>query len=355
MPPKTRFLTNDPLTRKKWARDLFPLILKGIEFNELIGKGSDSIVQMRTELGKGEGDNIKFGIRLPLTGEGIVGDDTVEGNEEKIRFRNFSMTIEELNHAVDTGGKMEEQRIPYDLMAEGKTGLQEWWSDKLSDALFAHLCGDTTFRVAGKTFAQNPVAPDTNHVLVVADGTAGSLDSSNEASLAFLDRMKQQAEVPISDSTGYRVRPLAIKGKKYFRVILHNYVFDRLRADMNAGAYGDLVRAAGKLGEPNVEFEYNGMLVSKSERIRSLETNEYHNILLGCQAACLAWGGAGDSKSTTLAFVPYTKDAERYVMVRGGGITGIKKTRFLVGSEAESTGEDYGVIVGKSYATRLPV
>lgn len=355
MPPKTRFLTNDPLTRKKWARDLFPLVLKGIEFNELIGKGSDSIVQMRTELAKGEGDNLKFGIRLPLTGEGIVGDDTVEGNEEKIRFRNFNMTIEELNHAVDTGGKMEEQRIPYDLMKEGKAGLQEWWSDKLSDLLFAHLCGDTTFKVAGKTFAQDPVAPDTNHVLVVADGTAGSLDSSNEASLAFLDRMKQQAEVPVSDATGYRVRPLMIKGKKYFRVLLHNYVFDRLRADMNAGAYGDLVRAAGKLGEPNVEFEYNGMLVSKSERIRSLTANEYHNVLLGAQAACLAWGGAGDSKSTTMAFVPYTKDAERYVQIRGGGFLGIKKTRFVTGTEAESTGEDYGIIVGKSYATRLPV
>lgn len=353
MPPKTQFLTNDPLTRKKWARDLFPIVLKNVEFNELIGTGNEAIVQMRTELGKGEGDNIKFGIRLPLSGEGIVGDDTVEGNEEKLRFRNFNMTIEELNHAVDTGGKMEEQRIPYDLMKEGKDGLQEWWSDKLSDMMFAHLCGDTTFRVAGKTFAQNPVEADTNHTIAANGGTVASLDTSHEATLAFLDRMKQQAIVPISDTTGYRIRPAVIKGKKYYRVILHDFVFDRLRGDVNAGAWGDMLRSAQKLGVPNVEFEYNGMLVSKSERVRSTTSNEYRNVLLGAQAACLAWGGAGDSKSTTMAFVPYTRDADRYMMVRGGGILGIKKTRFVTGTQAESTGEDYGIIIGHSYATRL--
>ena len=71
---------------------------------------------MRTELAKGEGDLIKFGIRVPLTGTGIQGNDTVEGNEEKLIFKDFSVTIEELNHAVDTGGKMEEQRVPYNLM-----------------------------------------------------------------------------------------------------------------------------------------------------------------------------------------------------------------------------------------------
>jgi N4-gp56 family major capsid protein len=351
--PKTVFLSNDPLTRKKWAKDLFPVILKAIEFNELIGTGSDSIVQMRTELGKGEGDEIKFGLRLPLQGEGVVGNDTVEGNEEKLRFRDFKLTIEELNHAVDTGGKMEEQRIPYDLMQEGKTGLQEWWSDKLSDMLFAHLCGDSTFKVAGKTFAQAPVEPDTNHLIIANGGTAASLDASHEASLAFLDRMKQQAEVPASYTTGYKIRPVKIDGKSYYRVILHNFVFDRLRGNMNAGAWGDMLRSAQKLGQPNVEFEYNGMLVSKSERIRATTTGEYRNVLLGAQAACIAWGGAGESKSTTMSFTPYMKDAERFVMIRGGGILGVKATRFVTQDAAAATGEDYGKIVGLSYATRL--
>ena len=91
--PKTVFLTNDNLTRKRWAKDLFKIILPAVEFNYLVGKGTDAIVQSRTELGKGEGDTITFGIRLPLTGEGIVGNATVEGNEEKLSFKDFDMTI----------------------------------------------------------------------------------------------------------------------------------------------------------------------------------------------------------------------------------------------------------------------
>lgn len=346
--PVTRFASNDSLTRKKWARELFSILLKAIEFNDLIGTSSSSIVQMKKDLGKGEGDEITFGIRLPLTGEGIVGYDTVEGNEEKMVFRNFKMTIEELNHAVDTGGRMEEQRVPINLLQEGKDALQEWWQDKLSDLLFAHLCSDTTFKINGKTFAQDPAAPDTYHHFKVNDVAEASMTAADELDLAFLDRMKQAAEAPDQATWGtdhYRVRPLNINGKKYYRVILHNYVFDRLRQNMNVGQWGDLLRSAQKLQIPNVEFEYNGMLVSKSERIRSLVPNVYRNVLLGCQAAVMAWGGAGESKSTTMSFVPYTKDAERYVMIRGGGILGIKKVQF--------NSKDYGVLTGASYATKL--
>ena len=46
-----------------------------------------------------------------------------------------------------------------------------------------------------------------------------------------------------------------------------------------------------------------------------------------------------------MSFVPYEKDAKRFVMISGGGIFGIKKTNF------ES--KDYGVIVGSTYGERL--
>ena len=92
---ETRILTNDNITRKRWAKDLFAVLLPAVEFDSLIGTGSDSIVQMRTELGKGEGDQITFGIRLPLVGDGVVGRDKIEGNEESLRFRDFKTTVEE--------------------------------------------------------------------------------------------------------------------------------------------------------------------------------------------------------------------------------------------------------------------
>ena len=343
MNPKTLFLTDNALTRKRWAKDLFKIILPNVEYSDLVGSGTDSIVQMRTELGKGEGDQITFGIRYPLTGEGVVGNDDITGKEERLIFKDFSLTIEELNHAVDTGGKMEEQRIPYNLMTEAKDGLSDWWADKLSDMIINHLASVTTYRVAGKTFGQNPSASDTGHAMTVNDVVEASMTSADVLDLSFLDRMKQRAELPSGD--GLKVRPLKKGGKSYYRVILHNYVFDMLRQNTNVGQWGDLLRSANKLQMPNVEIEYNGMLISKSERIPEVNTNVYRNLLLGCQAACIAWGGAGDSKGTTMSFHPYTRDADRFLMVRGGGILGVKKVVF--------NSLDYGVIVGSSYGAAL--
>lgn len=341
--PRTQFVTNDALTRKRWANDLFRVMLKAVEFNDLMGTGSDAIIQTRTELAKGQGDVIKFGIRRPLNGEGIVGTDTVEGNEERLIFKDFSMTIEELNHAVDTGGRMEQQRVPYDLMVEGKNALQDWWADKLSDYVINTLAGNSAYTIAGKTFAQANTEPDTGHFLTVNDVAESALTSGDMLDLSFLDRMRQQAEVPAAGCD--KIRPLKIGGKNYFRVIVHNYVFDALRQNTNIGQWGDMLRSVNKLGVPNTEIEYNGMLISKSERLPQTYTNVYRCVLLGAQAATFAWGGAGESQSSTMSFVPYERDAKRYVMIRGGGIFGCKKVVF--------DSKDYGVITGASYATPL--
>ena len=355
MGPKTKFLTNNALTRKRWAKDLFARVKPDVEYNDLVGTGTGSIVQSRTDLGKGDGDTITFGIRKPLVEEGIVGDDTVEGNEEKLRFKDFSMTIEEINKAVDTGGKMEAQRVPYDLMKEGRDALQEWWSEFLSDLVINTLAGYSSYKVAGQVFAQACTEPDVYHYLGVnqASDTAvatvdAAITSADVLDLTFLDRMKQLAEYPTGTNC-YNVRPLRMKGKKYFRVYLHNYVFDALRQNTNVGQWGDLLRNANKLQLPNVEIEYNGMLISKTTRLPKVATvgsgGAYRCVLLGCQAATWAWGGAGDSKGSIMSFVPYKKDADRFVMIRGGGILGVKKVVF--------DSRDYGVITGVSFGTRL--
>lgn len=349
---ETRILTNDNLTRKRWAKDLFSVVLPNVEFDSLIGTGSDAIIQMRTELGKGEGDQLTFGIRLPLIGEGTVGHDKVEGNEESLRFRDFKMTIEELNHAVDTGGKMEEQRIPYNLMQEGKDGLAEWWPDKLSNYVINVLAGNSGFRIAGKVFADAIEEPDSDHFVTPGGAAETALTSSDTMDLLFLDKMKQMAEIGDPYNGIYKLRPLIKNGKKYYKVLMHNYVFDQLSRNTNTAQWGDLCRAANKLQEPAVEIEYNGMLVIKTERAPKMvdlgsNSGIFRTMLLGSQAACFGWGGAGESKSSVMSFVPYTRDAERFLMIRGGGIFGCKKTRF--------DSKDYGVIVGSTYGAPITV
>lgn len=40
---ETRILTNDAVTRKRWAKDLFAVVLPAVEFNDLVGTGADSL------------------------------------------------------------------------------------------------------------------------------------------------------------------------------------------------------------------------------------------------------------------------------------------------------------------------
>ena len=342
----TKFYTDNALTRKRYADDLFRIILPNIEYPELVGTGSDAGVQMRKDLlTKGSGDKITFGIRRPLTGEGIVGDATWEGNEEKLSFKDFNMTIEELGHAVQAGGEMEAQRVPWNLLDEGKTALRDWWAQKLSDHMFAHICGDTTFKVAGKTFAQDPTNPDTGHLLVVNNKTEATVTSADGIDRTFLDAARQRAESPDPSLNQDIVRPFLVNGKPHYRVILHDYCFDQLRQNFNAGEFGDLARAAQKLGIPSVEIVYNGMMISKSRRIRKVADNIYRNVLFGPQAMTLAWGGAGKSTGTNLSFVVKQRDYDRTTMIAAGGIFGFKKVVF--------DGKDYGVLTLTGYGAAL--
>lgn len=351
--PKTKFLTNDPLTRKRWAKSLHPVVVAANEYDYLVGSGEEACVQIDTNLGKGDGDAMTFGIAKDLIGEGVVGDESIEGKEEKLRFADFKVTLEELNHAVDTGGKMEEQRVPYDLATIGKNGLTRWWGDKLSHLMINTLVGNTNYKIKGAFFANDIVAPDTKHTMLMNDVAEASMTADDVLDLSFLDGMKQRAEVMnLEGADHYKVRKLNINGKMYYRVILHNYVFDVLRQNTNAAQWGDLRRAAGLLAMPEVEIEYNGLLVTKSERCPNVVPDStdpragvYRGVLLGAQSGCFAWGGAGESKGTVMAFHPYTRDADRFLMIRGGGIFGVKKTRF--------DSIDYGAIVMSSWGAPI--
>lgn len=362
--PKTYVDTDNPLTRKRWAKDLFRVILPQVEYSDVVGTGPDSIIQSRTELGKGEGDKITFGIVLPLRGDAVIGRSPVEGTEEELQTRNFSITVEEMNKAVDTGGKMEQQRVPYDFLQIGKEALGKWWSSLLSDYVINMLIGNSDFKIAGEDFAQAITEPSTNHHLLMNDRSAeSSIDSSDVINLSFLEGMKQRAEIPVGtpQQNDFKVRPLQIKGKNYYVVYMHNYAFDLLRRNTNVNEWGDLARNARTLqewGAPQAEIEYQGMLIKKTERIPCMypdssdstgRTGVYRCVLCGAQAGVIAWGGAGESQGTTLSFVIYNKDAKRFVNVRAGGIWGAARVQF--GPSGSKV--DYGSVVGSGWASPL--
>jgi hypothetical protein len=53
--------------------------------------------------------------------------------------------LDELGHVVGVKSEntIDAQRVPFDLRAEAKDGLADWWMDRLSVSFFNQVCGYT--------------------------------------------------------------------------------------------------------------------------------------------------------------------------------------------------------------------
>lgn len=100
----TLYATGNALAVKVWAKKLFEEALKQTYFSRFMGADSDNIVQIKDEMSKGPGDRITIGLRMQLTGSGVQGDGTLEGNEEGLITFSDNVFLDQLRHAVRSAG-----------------------------------------------------------------------------------------------------------------------------------------------------------------------------------------------------------------------------------------------------------
>lgn len=84
----TSFGVNDALAVKLWSKELAVEALKKTYFANFIGSGASSLIQLKTETSKGAGDRITYGLRMQASGDGVLGDGVLEGNEESLTTLN---------------------------------------------------------------------------------------------------------------------------------------------------------------------------------------------------------------------------------------------------------------------------
>jgi hypothetical protein len=69
-------------TLKLWSRKVWSDSVKETVYGRLIGTSDRSIIQVKDELSKSEGDRVRFGLRALPSGIGVQDEETLEGNEE---------------------------------------------------------------------------------------------------------------------------------------------------------------------------------------------------------------------------------------------------------------------------------
>lgn len=282
--------SNAALLPELWRKALFADVRDNLYMSRFFGTTEQSMIQEFEDLKKEAGSNISFGLGMKLSGTGITGDSTLEGQEEAMTDYDEDVAIDQLRHAVRLTGRMDEKKNAYAMRTSAKNRLSDWWSERIDQEVMDKLCGKTT-----STFANTPTAAAAGRS-VFAGGVAavGSITTAMKMDTKVLDAAKQLATTP---SSGPKVRPVRINGKPYYVAILHPYDATNLRQDP---VWAQAQREAADRGDDNPIFTgslgvWNQIIVHEHEYVYrtndgSGSANVARNVLCGQQAGVIAWG-----------------------------------------------------------------
>jgi N4-gp56 family major capsid protein len=125
-----------------WSMDLWKQARNQSFVNKFLGKGPTSMIQHITELKKSEkGARAVITLLADLTGDGIAGDRTLEGNEEAMQTFDQVIRIDQLRHANRHEGKMADQKSVVEFRNNSRDVLSYWLADRIDQMAFLALSG----------------------------------------------------------------------------------------------------------------------------------------------------------------------------------------------------------------------
>jgi len=346
----TSYGVNDALAVKRWSKYLAVEALKNTDIAPLIGTGSNSVIMLKNETQKGEGDKITCGLRMQLSGDGFTEGDTAEGNGESLTTYSDSLFINELGHAVGvkSNNTIDAQRVPFDMRAEARDGLADWFAKRMSVTFFNQVCGyvpqsDTKYTGLNAVVA----ATSTRIIRAGAAANDGALTSADTFTLDLVDKAKEMAE-----TVSPKIRPARIDGKMRYVMYLHPYQVTDLRINTSTGQWLDIQKAVGGQNSNNPIYTgaigvYNDVILRSSIDVTqgvdtddTAETDVRRAVLLGAQAAHMAFGMRSSMNGWRWNEELY--DHKRKLEVSAWTIFGMKKAVY------NST--DFATVVVPTYA-----
>lgn len=267
-----------------WAADLYAQAESQVWWTMWTGpEGSSMPIITKDDLTKEPGDTIKMDIVLALTGAGTTGDVmTLEGNEEKMIFRQMPVPVTKAGHAVRWTW-LSEVLITHNMRESGRNQLAKWLAGKIDNVIFNELSGNgsSTIPTTGKWFAGTATSRNT-----VADG-----NTTGRMTLATITELKAYAQTEI------KMEPIRLEGgEEVFGLVMHPYTVMQLKEFDTSWAQAQ--RDARERGANNPVFTgaagmWDGVILYSSQRVpRSLNTGPIQvsdNVFFGAQAASHAW------------------------------------------------------------------
>jgi|TARA_B110000285_G_scaffold63167_1_gene72617 N4-gp56 family major capsid protein len=133
-------LTGDQL--QAWSRDFWKVARNQSFINQFAGSGSNAMVQRVTELTKNQkGTKANITLLADMTGDGITGDATLEGNEEALRAYDITIELDQLRFANRIAGRMADQKTVVNFREQSRDALAYAMADRIDQLAFLTLSG----------------------------------------------------------------------------------------------------------------------------------------------------------------------------------------------------------------------
>jgi len=133
-------LSGDQL--QTWSRDFWKTARNQSFINQFAGTGSNAMVQRVTELTKNQkGTKANITLLADMTGDGITGDYTLEGNEEALRAYDITIELDQLRFANRIAGRMTDQKTVVNFREQSRDALAYAIADRCDQLAFLTLSG----------------------------------------------------------------------------------------------------------------------------------------------------------------------------------------------------------------------
>jgi N4-gp56 family major capsid protein len=362
---------NDPQAVKKWATSMAVSISKESWFTtRFVGMGPESRtpIQQIDDLETGAGDEVTFDLLMPMSMEPRIGDASLDGHEQDMKYYTDKMRIDQVRGGVNAGGRMTQKRTLRNLRKEARRLMKDWWVRLLDELYFIYLSGTVGAGLSTKLVsATNPIynvnalsAPDSVHQMWGGTSTSkASVTTSDGMALRLIDRAVAKAETLGADgSDELSMVKCNVDGAETYVCVMHTFQFDALKSTTSTGQWLDIQKAAAAAqGQGNPIFkgtlgEYNGVALFKHRNVirfsdygASANLPAARALFLGSQAGVIAYGDNGGG--TRYKWTEVTKDHDNQVAIGSYAIMGIKKATYK--SKDGSVVRDFGVFAMDTY------
>lgn len=247
-----------------WSLDFWRQARNQSFINKFLGSGPNAMVQHITSLTKTQkGARAVITLLADLEGDGIVGDRTLEGNEEALKSYDQVIRIDQLRNANRNEGRMADQKSIVNFRETSRDKLAYWLADRMDQLAFLTLAGiDYSMHPNGTTrvgsdlknleFAKDVTAPSAKRV-ARWDATNKNLvigGASSEVTAADFPMWDMFIQLKAYAKDNY-VRGVGDGGEEVFHAFLSPAAMARLKQD---SVYRDNLRMAQTRGDKNELF-----------------------------------------------------------------------------------------------------